>query len=240
MSTDTHRISVAGIEVEVVRKDIKNLHLAVYPPNGRVRVAVPRHVDDDLVRLTVTSRLGWIRRHQRGFENQDRQSEREIVSGESQFFQGRRYRLDVVRDASRAGVRISKPGTMELKAPNGHGADKRSETLREWYRSTLRERIRPLIDKWEPVIGVEVEDWGVRRMKTRWGTCNQNARRILANLELAKKPPECLEYIIVHEMVHLLDPRHGQRFAAIMNSVLPKWRLYRQVLNETPLGHENW
>ncbi len=240
MSTNTHRIFVAGIGVDVVRKDIKNLHLAVYPPKGRVRVAVPLHVDDDQVRVTVASRLGWIRRHQRGFESQDRQSAREMVSGETHYFQGRRYRLDVVRGDSRPGVRISKPGTIELTAHNGHGVDKRSETLQEWYRGVLRERIRPLIEKWKPVVEAEVEEWGIRRMKTRWGTCNQKARRILVNLELAKKPPECLEYILVHEMVHLLEPRHGERFASIMKRVLPKWRLYREILNRAPLSHENW
>ncbi len=240
MSTSTHRILVAGISVDVVRKDIKNLHLAVYPPKGRVRVAVPLYVDDEQVRVMVASRLGWIRRHQRGFENQDRQSAREIVSGETHYFQGRRYRLDVVQGASRAGVRISKPGTIELMAHNGHGVDKRSETLKEWYRGVLRERITTIIEKWEPIVGAEVKDWGIRRMKTRWGTCNQEAHRIWVNLELAKKPPECLEYIIVHEMVHLLEPRHGEMFAGIMNKVLPRWRLYRETLNKTPLSHENW
>lgn len=239
-TTNTHRIFVAGISVDIVRKDIKNLHLAVYPPKGRVRVAVPLHVDDEQVRVTVASRLGWIRRHQRGFENQDRQSAREMVSGETHYFQGRRYRLDVVQGAGRGGVRISKPGTIELLAHNSHGADKRSETLQEWYRGVLRERIRPLIEKWQPIVGAEVEDWGIRRMKTRWGTCNQKARRILLNLELAKKPPECLEYIVVHEMVHILEPHHGERFATMMKQVLPKWRMYREILNRAPLSHENW
>ncbi len=240
MSTNTHRIFVADISVDVVRKDIKNLHLAVYPPKGRVRVAVPLHVDDEQVRVTVASRLGWIRRHQRGFENQDRQSAREMVSGETHYFQGRRYRLDVVQGDSRLGVRISKPGTIELMANNGHGVIKRSETLQEWYRGALRERIGPLIEKWKPIVGEEVEGWGIRRMKTRWGSCNQKARRILVNLELSKKPPECSEYIVVHEMVHLLEPHHGERFASIMKRVLPKWRLYREMLNRAPLSHENW
>ncbi len=240
MSTNTHRIFVAGISVEVVRKDIKNLHLAVYPPKGRVRVAVPLHVDDEQVRVMVASRLSWIRHHQKGFDNQDRQSAREMVSGETHYFQGRRYRLDVVQGASRTGIRISKPGTIELLAHNGHGIDKRSETLQEWYRGALRERIGPLIEKWEPIVGAEVEGWGIRRMKTRWGTCNQKARRILVNLELAKKPLECLEYIVVHELAHILEPRHSERFASIMKRVLPKWKLYREILNRAPLSHENW
>lgn len=240
MSTNTHQILVAGINVEVVRKDIKNLHLAVYPPKGRVRVAVPLHVDDEQVRVTVVSRLPWIRRRQRGFENQDRQSAREMVTGETHYFHGRRQRLDVVQGDSRPGVRTSKPGTLELLVRPGTGATKRLEILHRWYRSVLKESIPPIISKWEPIVGAEVEDWGIRRMKTRWGTCNQEARRIWINLELAKKPPECLEYVLVHEMAHLLEPRHGERFADIMNRVLPQWRLHRAVLNESPLSHEKW
>jgi predicted metal-dependent hydrolase len=240
MITNTHQILVGGISVDVVRKDIKNLHLAVYPPKGRVRVAVPLHVGDEQIRLVVVSRLGWIRRRQKGFLDQDRQSAREMVSGETHYFQGRRYRLGVVRDSIRSGVRISKPGTIELLSHDGVGVNKRFMILQEWYRSVLRERIGPLIKKWEPVVGASVEDWGIRRMKTRWGTCNQEARRIWVNLELAKKPPECLEYIIVHEMVHLLEPQHGERFARIMNHALPKWRFLREVLNRAPLSHENW
>jgi hypothetical protein len=163
-----------------------------------------------------------------------------MVSGETHYFQGRRYRLDVVQRAGRGGVRISKSGTIELLAHKSQGTDKRFNTLQEWYRGVLRERIRPLIEKWQPILGAEVEDWGIRRMKTRWGTCNRKTRRILLNLELAKKPPECLEYIVVHEMVHILEPHHGERFATIMNQVLPKWHLYREILNKAPLSHENW
>lgn len=240
MTTSKQQIQVAGISVEVVRKDIKNLHLAVYPPKGRVRVAVPLHVDDEQVRVAVVSRLPWIRRRQQGFENQDRQSVREMVTGETHFFHGRRHRLNVVQGDSRPRVRISKPGTIELLVRPGTQANKRLEILKEWYRTVLRESIPPLIKEWEPIIGAEVEDWGIKRMKTRWGTCNQEARRIWINLELAKKPPECLEYILVHEMAHLLEPRHGEKFADIMNRVLPKWRLHRAVLNEGPLSHEKW
>ena|SRR5438094_3671888 len=240
MTTSGRQILVAGIKVEVVRKDIKNLHLAVYPPSGRVRIAAPHRVNDEQLRMAVVSRLPWIRRRQRGFERQERQSTREMVTGETHYFQGRRHRLDVVQGNGRPGVRISKPGILELFVRHGTGVSKRLEILHHWYRSVLRESIPPIISKWEPIIGAEVEDWGIRRMKTRWGTCNQEARRIWINLELAKKPPECLEYILVHEMAHLLEPRHGERFANIMNRVLPQWRRHRSVLNESPLSHEKW
>ena len=240
MTTNRHQLSVAGISVEVVRKDIKNLHLAVYPPQGAVRIAVPLHVDDEQVRLAVVSRLPWIRLRQSGFENQNRQSAREMVTGETHYLHGRRHRLDVVQRDGRPGVRISKSGTMELAVRPNTGANKRLEILQQWYRSVLRERIPTLIEKWEPVVGAEVEDWGIRRMKTRWGTCNQEARRIWVNLELAKKPPECLEYVLVHEMAHLLEAGHGGRFTDIMDRVLPSWRLHRAVLNDAPLSHEKW
>ena len=162
-----------------------------------------------------------------------------MVSGETHYFQGRRYRLSVVR-VNRDGVHISKAGTIQLNTHDGIGVDKRFEILQKWYRTALQQRMGPLIEKWEPIVGVDVRDWRIRRMKTRWGTCNQDERRIWVNLELAKKPPESLEYIIVHEMVHLLERNHGGKFVGIMNRVLPKWRLLRDSLNQAPLRHENW
>jgi len=240
MTTDTHQILVAGISVDVVRKDIKNLHLAVYPPKGRVRVAVPLHVDDEQVRVAVVSRLAWIRRRQEGFRNQDRQSAREMVTGETHYVQGRPHRLNVVQGNHRNGVRVVKQGMLELVVRPEAGVDRRLEILQQWYRRILRERIPKLIEKWEPIIGAKVENWGIRRMKTRWGTCSQEARRIWINLELAKKSPECLEYIVVHEMAHLLEPHHGERFTDIIDRVLPQWKLHRSVLNEAPLSHEKW
>ncbi len=204
MTTKRHQIEVRGVRVEVVRKDIKNLHLGVYPPNGRVRVAAPLRLNDEAVRLAVISRLGWIRRQQNGFEQQDRQSQREMVTGESHYVQGRRYRLDVVEHDGPASVRLLSTKTLELQVRPKASRDQREEVLHRWYRQRLRLRIPELIAQWEPEIGVTVAQWGIKRMKTRWGTCNVDARRIWLNLELAKKPASCLEYILVHEMVHLL------------------------------------
>ena len=189
--------------MEVVRKDIKNLHLGVYPPKGRVRVAVPLRLDDEAVRLAVISRLGWIRRQQNGFEQQDRQSQREMITGESHYVQGRRYRLDVIEHDGPGTVSLLNTKTLELRVRAGMGRDQREAVLHRWYRQRLRQRIPQLIAQWEPEIGVTVAQWGIKRMKTRWGTCNVEARRIWLNLELAKKPASCLEYILVHEMVHL-------------------------------------
>lgn len=240
VSTERHTIEVSGIPVEVVRKDIKNLHLAVYPPAGRVRVAVPSRLSDDAVRLAVVSRLGWIRRQQERFEQQERQSQREMVSGESHYVQGRRYRLDVIEHDGPASVRLRNNTTLELRVRPGTDTRKRETVLHRWHRQRMRAQIPDLIAEWEPIIGVDVADWGIKRMKTRWGTCNVDARRVWLNLELAKKPAECLDYVLVHEMVHLLERRHNDRFQDYMDQFMPQWRLYRDELNRVPLAHEDW
>ena len=240
MTTSKHQVEVSGITVEVVRKDIKNLHLGVYPPKGRVRVAAPLHIDDEAVRLAVISRLGWIRRKQNGFEQQDRQSEREMITGESHYVQGRRYRLDVIEQNDRPALRLKNNRTLELRVRPGTSRDKREAMLHGWYRQRLRKQIPQLISKWAPKTGVTVSECCIKRMKTRWGTCNKDARRIWLNLELAKKSSACLEYILVHEMVHLLERHHNDRFLEYMDRFMPQWRLYRDELNKAPLAHATW
>ncbi len=235
-----HQIDVNGLVVDVVRKDIKNLHLAVYPPNGRVRVAAPLRINDEAVRLAVIARLAWIKRQQFKFESQDRQSEREYVSGESHYFQGRRYLLNVVYRDGPPQVVIRNNTRMDLFVRTGSDIIQRERVLITWYRRQLKELIPPLIVKWEDRMGVQVADWGVKQMKTRWGTCNIEAGRIWLNLELVKKPARCLEYIVVHEMVHLLERHHNDRFSQLMTKFLPQWRLLRDVLNREPLAHESW
>lgn len=240
MVTEKHAIKVRDISVEVVRKDIKNLHVGVYPPNGRVRVATPRRLNDEAVRLAVISRLGWIRRQQKEFDQQVRQSRREMVTGESHYYQGRRYLLDVVEHDGLASVRIANNTRLELRIRPGASRDVREAVLLRWYRRRLREQIQPLLSKWEPKVGVEVAEVRIKKMKTCWGTCTSEARRIWLNLELIKKPVNCLEYILVHEMVHLLERHHDDRFRNLMNRLMPQWQLYREVLNSAPLGYEQW
>jgi len=235
-----HLIRIGGMDVDVVRKDIKNLHIGVYPPNGRVRVAAPLLVDDDAVRLAVISRLSWIKRQKAHFKEQTRQSKREYVRRESHYFLGQRYLLNVIEHSGRAKVEVRNPRRLDLYVPHGADAKQRERVLVEWYRKELKLRIPPLIEKWEEIIGVQVTDWGVKRMKTKWGSCNREARRIWLNLELAKKPIECIEYIIVHEMVHFLERKHNERFVAQMDAFMPQWRLYRDELNRAPLNYENW
>ncbi|MGC9456712.1 MAG: M48 family metallopeptidase [Halothiobacillaceae bacterium] len=240
MTTERSHIEVSGIPVEIRRKAIKNLHVGVYPPDGKVRVAAPSHLDDDAVRLAIVSRLGWIRRQQQGFVRQARQSAREMVTGESHYFAGRRYRLSVVEQPGNPRVRVVNNTTLELQVRPGADRAARQQTLDGWYRRQLKARIPELLAAWEPVVGVTVSDCRIRRMKTRWGSCNIGAGRIWLNLELAKKSPRCLEYILVHEMVHLLERHHTERFRALMDQCLPDWRLRKDELNETPLAHEEW
>lgn len=240
MNTRGHGIEVRGIPVEIVRKDIKNLHLGVYPPNGRVRVAAPLRLTDDAVRLAIVTRLGWIRRQQAGFEEQDRQSEREMISGESHYVQGRRYRLDVVQRDASPRVNIRNKTTLELCVRPGANHDTRQLVLQRWYRQLMREQLPELIAKWEPVIGVKIAECRIKKMKTRWGSCSAAARRIWVNLELAKKPSSCLEYILVHEMVHIVERHHNNRFREYMDRFMPQWRLRREELSRAPLSHESW
>ena len=240
MTTDRHQIDVGGVPVEVVRKEIKNLHVGVYPPSGRVRVAAPLRMADEAVRLAVVSRLGWIRRQQAAFDQQDRQSHREMVTGESHYFQGRRYLLDVIEHRGAPTVHLAGNTTMELRVRPGADRDECDAVLQAWYRRQLREQLPQLVAKWEPKVGEAVAELRIKKMKTRWGSCNTEARRIWLNLELVKKPVSCLEYILVHEMVHLLERHHTDRFRELMDQLVPSWRLNRDELNRSPLAHVEW
>jgi predicted metal-dependent hydrolase len=234
-----HQIVVGGVQVQVVRKGIKNLHLGVYPPNGRVRVAAPLRLSDNAVRLAVVGKLGWIKRQRSKFEAQPRQSSREMVSGESHYVLGRRYRLNVVyvEGVPKVTVRGRK---IVLQVRPGSSRDERLQVLQRWNRLRLREKTEPLLEAWQKKMRVEVADWSIRRMKTRWGGCNPRTRRIWLNLELAKKPVRCLEYVVVHELAHLIEPLHSPEFLSVMDRHLPDWRARRALLNAQPLAHDLW
>ena len=240
MSTEGREIRVTGLSVRVVRKAIRNLHLGVYPPNGRMRVAVPLAVSDDAVRVAVIGKLGWIKRQQAKFAAQARQAEREMVSGESHYFLGRRYRLRVVRRDGPSRVVLRNRTILELHVRDEADAKDRARVLQRWYRERLRELVPPLLAKWEPFLGVHAAGWGIKKMKTKWGACSVDAGRIWLNLELAKKPVQCVEYLIVHELTHLIERHHNDRFVSLMDRHLPHWRLHRQGLNSAPLGHASW
>ncbi len=235
-----HQIDVNGLLVDVVRKDIKNLHLGVYPPNGRVRVAAPLLVDDEAVRLAVITRLAWIKRQQAKFEAQERETRREYLNGESHYYLGTRYRLNIIEENAPPKVVVRNKQYLDLYVRPGSDTAKREQVMTDWYRTNLKAMIPPLIEKWGLVLGVQVADWGVKVMKTKWGSCNIQARRIWLNLELIKKPSRCLEFIVVHEMVHLLERQHNERFIELLSKFLPQWRQYREELNRAPLAHAEW
>ena len=233
-------LDIRGLAVEVVRKDIRNIHLSVYPPDGRVRLAVPQHIDNDAARLAVIDRLGWIRKQQEELRAQPRQSEREMVTGESHYVWGQRCRLDVIRHTGPARIAHPGPRTLELYAAPDTSAEERRALLERWYRRQVKARVPDLLETWQQTMEVTVTGWGVRTMKTKWGSCNVEAGRILLNTELAKKPVPCLEYIVAHELVHLKERHHTERFRRLMSHYLPQWRTYRDLLNAAPLGHEDW
>ena len=199
MNTESHDLTINGLPVSIVRKDIKNLHLGVYPPHGRVRVAVPLAVTDEAVRLAVVGKLGWIKRQRAKFKAQPRQSAREMVRGESHYFLGMRYRLRVIEQDGPPGIVLRNRSAMELYVRPGTSAEQRERMLHRWYRQQLKELIPPLLEKWQSALGIQVADWRIKKMKTKWGTCSVEARRVWLNLELAKKPVQCLEYIVVRK-----------------------------------------
>lgn len=228
------------LSIDIVRKDIKNMHLAVYPPTGRVRIAAPLRIDDEAVRLFAISKIGWIRKHQRNFLAQDRQPARQFKERESHYFQGKRYLLRIIEHEAPPKVLIKTKTYIDLYVRPNSTTEQRQLIINEWYRAELKKLIQPIIDKWSTQIGVTVNDWQVKQMKTQWGSCSIEKKRILINLELAKKQEKCLEYIIVHEMIHFLERHHNERFLYYMDNFLPNWKQLKTELNRLPFSHANW
>ena len=231
-----HQIRLGNIEIEVVRKNIKNSRLTIYPPNGRVRIATPLKITDESVRLFAISKLSWIEKHQAKFKaKKNRQiTEKKFISGESHYFKGKRYLLNIIEHKASPEVIVRENKYLDIYIRKGTSKQQREKVIKEWYRQELKNDIPAIIAKWQPIIGVVVADWRIKFMRTRWGTCNIEAQRIWLNLELAKKPIHCLEYVVVHEMVHLLERNHNKRFFfAYMDKFMPQWRLYKDELNQT-------
>lgn len=235
----TQQINIGGISVDVEFKDIKNVHLSVYPPTGRVRIAAPTRMSLDTIRLYAIAKLDWIKKQQKKLQGQERETPREYIDRESHYVWGRRYLLKIKETDQRPTVDL-KHNRMVLTIRPGAGKEKREDVVAAWYREQLRLAMSPLIETWETLLGVKSSRIFVQRMKTKWGSCNPHTRSIRLNSELAKKSPECLEYVIVHELVHLLEPTHNQRFVALMDKFMPQWRQFRDELNRMPLSHVEW
>lgn len=233
------RIELGDIDVDVVKKDIKNIHLSVYPPAGKVRISAPLRMDIDTIRVFAITKLGWIKSQQKKLREQQRETPREYLDRESHYLWGKRYLLQVIEKDAAPDVEL-KHSKMFLQIRPASNDEKKQAILDTWYREQLKEAVPALLARWQPLMGVKVEKFFVRRMKTKWGSCSPKANRIRLNTELAKKPPECLEYIVVHEMVHLLEPTHNSRFISLMDQFMPKWRFYKDELNKLPVRHEHW
>lgn len=235
----SRQIHLGDIAVEVVFKDIRNIHLGVYPPTGRVRISAPAHMNLDTIRVFAISRLEWIRAQQRKLCGQARETPREYLDRESHYVWGRRCLLRIVEEDAAPRVEL-KHTRMVLRIRPETDAARKQAVIAQWYREQLKAALPPLIAKWERLMGVAVEHFFVQQMKTQWGSCNPDKRTIRLNTDLAKKPRECLEYIVVHEMAHLLEPTHNARFISLMDRFMPNWPVRRDQLNQLPVRHEEW
>ena len=233
------QVKLGDIAVDVVLKDIKNVHLSVHPPTGRVTISAPSRMSLDTIRVFAISKLSWIKQQQRKLQEQERETPREYLDRESHYVWGKRYLLKVIEADQPPSVELSH-SRMVLRVRPGTDQAKRQVILEEWYREQVKQAVPPLVAKWEPLIGVKVARFFVQRMKTKWGSCNHHAHTVRLNTDLAKKPRECLEYLVVHELVHLLEPTHNARFIALMAQFMPKWQSHRQILNRLPVRHELW
>ena len=233
------QIKLGDVAVDVVLKDIKNVHLSVHPPFGRVRISAPSRMSLETIRVFAISKLQWIRQQQKRLQNQARESEREYVDLESHYLWGRRYLLEVAENEGPPFVVLRHRHIILGVRPHAERSTK-DEILAGWHREQIRTEAPGLISKWEPLLDVKVRQIFVQQMKTRWGSCNPRTRTIRLNTELAKKPKDCLEYIVLHEMVHMLEPTHGKHFLSLMDQFMPRWQFFRQKLNRLPIQHANW
>lgn len=228
------------MEVFVVHKNIKNLHLSLLPPTGSIRVSAPNGTSEDVIRSFVATKSAWIKGKQQKYQDQSRQTEREYVSGETHYYLGKPYKLKVVGNADKNELSIQGKNGLLLKTKGGATTENKEQVFNEWYRNELHLVLGKLIKKWQPRIKATPTHWRIQRMKTRWGSCNHDSGRVLINLELIKKPHHCIEYVVVHEWLHLIEPKHDENFVALLDKHLPKWRQAKEELNRFILTYEKW
>jgi predicted metal-dependent hydrolase len=232
-------LTLGSITVDVVKKDIKNVHLSVYPPAGDVRISAPLRMNLETIRVFAVSKLGWIKEQRKKIVGQERETPRSYAERESHYVWGKRYLLKVIEIDCPAEVFLQH-NRIVLQVRPTWSRERKQEFLDAWYRGQIRAAVPAMIKQWESVLGVKVERVFVRRMRTKWGSCSRTSASIRLNTDLAKKPLECLEYIVVHEMAHLIEPTHNARFIALMDRVMPNWVQYRHLLNQLPVRYENW
>jgi predicted metal-dependent hydrolase len=228
-------LNISGIPVEVCKKNIKNMHLYVKPPNGNVTVSAPLSMRDDTIERFVRTKVSWIKKQVVKFDNQLRQSEREYVSGETMYIWGKQYYLQTKYGNKNSLVLSGDNAILTVRKESTAG--QRDNYVREWYRELLKAEIARLLPKWEKLTGLKAAAWQTKYMTTRWGTCNTKTGKIWLNLQLAKKTPECLEYVILHELIHLVETRHDKRFISLMDKFMPMWRELKATLNGQTLDY---
>lgn len=230
------QIVISNISVEVIRKNIKNMHLSVLPPDGRVRVSAPTKLTDEAITMFVRAKLGWIKKQQEKFQQQPRQSERQYVSGETLYVWGKQYFLQV--EYSYKGNALTLSGDKAILTVRKESSPKQRENfVNEWYRNLLKQEVSKYLPKWEKITGLYCSGWQSKYMTTKWGTCNPTSKKIWLNLQLAKKPIECLEYVILHELAHLKVHNHGPEFTSILDQYMPYWREHKRRLNDSTLDY---
>ena len=232
-------LTLGSITVDVVKKDIKNVHLSVCPPAGDVRISAPLRMNLETIRVFAVSKLGWIKEQRKKIVGQERETPRSYAERESHYVWGKRYLMKVVERDCPAEVFLQH-NRIVLQVRPTWSRERKQEFLDAWYRRQIRAAVPEMIRRWESVLGVKVERVFVRRMRTKWGSCSRASASVRLNTDLAKKPPECLEYIVVHEMAHLIEPTHNARFLALMDRAMPNWQHYREMLNRLPVRYENW
>lgn len=225
------QLTIGHIDIDVKYKDIKNIHLSVHPPLGNVTISAPKHLDPDIVRVFAIGKLGWIRKERSKFINQPREQVKEFTTQESHYFLGKRYLLRVTESGSKSKV-VLHHSHIELIVPIAATVEKKRQVLYQWYRKELRALLTRMISDWKKKMAVKVSSFGIRKMKTKWGSCNSAAGTIWFNIELAKRSKDEIEYVVVHELVHLLERNHNKKFVLLMNHFLPDWRIRKQILNK--------
>ena len=232
-------VDLGDLKIEVVRKDIKNLHLGVHPPTGQVRISAPMRLSLDAIRAFALTKLGWIKQQQRKINEQEREPVREFLDRESHYVWGKRFLLKIEESADSQGIELTQRELI-LRVRPGTTKARMAAILELWYREQIKATVPELIEKWAAILKVEVDRVLVQQMKTRWGGCNPDTGIIRLNTELARKPTEYLEYVVIHELVHLLEPTHNARFISLMDQSLPNWRQIKDELNRLPLRDEIW
>ena len=232
-------LDIGQIKVSITQKNIKNVHLSVHPPNGRVTISAPNTMTLDTIRVYALSKLGWIKKQQKKIANQKREPAREYINRETHYFKGERFLLKVIEGNSKQRVE-QKHKELVMHVRENSSIAKRGQILDDWYREQLKFEVPNMLSVWERKMDLQVNEFGIKKMKTRWGSCNINKARIWLNLELAKKPTECLEYVLVHEMVHFLEKTHNKHFVSLMNQYYPNWKRSKEILNRLPVSHGDW